>query len=292
MTRPRRLRNRPRLVRGTARSALLADSLDAPATLAAHDCFPHSMIYSRRPRAAVSGGRRVGQVLGSGLLGIITTVALLAGCQTTAQWPNQAMATSGFASEECRALQSVVEGRERYGIAAPSQGLDVAALRQCGLPYNSGGGPPFQITPYRTAAPPSFEGDQPGSTRDEVAIEKRGGTYRVPVRINDTITLPFLLDTGASDLVIPTDVALTLIRADALTSSDFVGKDRYRLADGSEAVSDVVVLHEVQVGEHVVRNVMASISPAQGEPLLGQSFLSKFGAVTLDYGRRVLVLSR
>jgi clan AA aspartic protease (TIGR02281 family) len=125
-----------------------------------------------------------------------------------------------------------------------------------------------------------------------VAIEKRGGTYRVPVRINDTITLPFLLDTGASDLVIPTDVALTLIRADALTSSDFVGKDRYRLADGSEAVSDVVVLHEVQVGEHVVRNVMASISPAQGEPLLGQSFLSKFGAVTLDYGRRVLVLSR
>jgi clan AA aspartic protease (TIGR02281 family) len=125
-----------------------------------------------------------------------------------------------------------------------------------------------------------------------VSIEKRGGTYRVPVRINDTITLPFLLDTGASDLVIPTDVVLTLIRADALTSSDFVGKSHYRLADGSEAVSDVVVLREVQVGEHVVRNVMAIISPAQGEPLLGQSFLSKFGAVTLDCDRRVLVLSR
>lgn len=114
----------------------------------------------------------------------------------------------------------------------------------------------------------------------------------MPVRINDTITLPFLLDTGATDLVIPADVALTLIRADALASGDFIGTSRYRLANGSEEVSDQVVLREVQVGEHVVRNVTASISPFQGEPLLGQSFLSKFGAVTLDYKRLVLILSR
>jgi predicted aspartyl protease len=114
----------------------------------------------------------------------------------------------------------------------------------------------------------------------------------VPVRINDTITLPFLLDTGASDLVIPADVALTLIRAGALASGDFIGRSRYLLANGSEDVSDLVVLREVKVGEHVVRNVTASISPPRGEPLLGQSFLSKFGAVTLDYKRLMLILSR
>jgi predicted aspartyl protease len=113
----------------------------------------------------------------------------------------------------------------------------------------------------------------------------------VPVRINDTITLPFLLDTGATDLVIPADVALTLFRAGALTSGDFIGKSRYGLANGSEEVSDLVVIRAVQVGEHVVRNVTASISPLEGQPLLGESFLSKFGAVTLDYKRLVLVLS-
>jgi predicted aspartyl protease len=63
------------------------------------------------------------------------------------------------------------------------------------------------------------------------------------------------------------------------------------LANGSEEVSDRVIIREVQVGEHAVRNVTASISPFQGEPLLGQSFLSKFGAVTLDYKRLVLILS-
>jgi predicted aspartyl protease len=127
---------------------------------------------------------------------------------------------------------------------------------------------------------------------EEVSIEKRGDTYRVRVRINDTITLPFLLDTGVSDLAIPADVALTLVRAGALASGDFIGKDRYTLANGSEEVREQAVIREVQVGDYAVRNVTATISPPQGEPLLGQSFLSKFGAVTLDYKRLVLILSR
>jgi hypothetical protein len=191
-------------------------------------------------------------------------------------------AITDLSSEQCRILLAVVEDRERYGIVAPSRGLDEEALRQCGLPRSSGGGPPFQQTQVRSSVPGP----------KEVQIERRDDTYRVPVRINDTITLPFLLDTGASDLVIPADVARTLIRAGALASGDFVGKSRYRLANGSEVVGDVVVLHQVQVGEDPVSNVTASISPLQGEPLLGQSFLSKFGAVTVDYKRLVLILSR
>jgi hypothetical protein len=214
-------------------------------------------------------------------LNIVMIAALLAGCGTAAPRQYQT-AVNSRTSEECGALQAVAEERERYGISAPSRDLDEEALRQCGLPHSSGGGPPFQPTLLRPS---------PGEAQ-EVKIERHGSTYRVPVRINDTITLPFLLDTGASDLVIPADVALTLIRAGALRSGDFVGKDRYRLANGSEEVSELVVLHEVQVGEHIVRNVTASISPSQGEPLLGQSFLSKFGTVTLDYKRLVLILSR
>jgi clan AA aspartic protease (TIGR02281 family) len=126
---------------------------------------------------------------------------------------------------------------------------------------------------------------------EEIHIERRGSSYYVPVRINDTITLPFLLDTGAGDLAIPTDVARTLIRAGALKSSDLIGKRSYQIANGSVEVSPLVAIREVQVGEHVVRNVTAGITPTNGEPLLGQSFLSKFGVVTVDYKRLVLTLS-
>ena len=222
----------------------------------------------------------VAQTPSRGLI-IMVIAAVLAGCGSAEPRQYQTALSDG-ASLECRALQSVIEERERYGIVAASRDQDEDALRQCGLPHSSGGGPPFRST----QSVPASGGPQ------EVKIERRGDTYRVPVRINDTITLPFLLDTGATDLVIPADVALTLMRAGALRSGDFVGKDRYRLANGSEEVSDLVVLHEVQVGEHIVKNVTASISPPQGEPLLGQSFLSKFGTVTLDYNRLVLILSR
>ena len=187
-----------------------------------------------------------------------------------------------FAAQQSAIGQAMIEERERYGIVAPSRYQDEEALRECGLPHSSGGAPPFQ---------PTYSIPAPGGS-GEVKIEKRGDTYQVRVRINDTITLPFLLDTGASDLVIPADVALTLIRAGALRSGDFIGKDRYRLANGSEEVSDLVVIREVQVGDYAVRNVTATISPPQGQPLLGQSFLSKFGTVTLDYKRLVLILSR
>ena len=53
----------------------------------------------------------------------------------------------------------------------------------------------------------------------------------------------------------------------------------------------MVTIHDVQVGKRPIRDVDASIIPAQGVPLLGQSFLSRFGAVTVDYNRLVLVLS-
>jgi hypothetical protein len=215
-------------------------------------------------------------------LNLVFIAELLAGCGTGAQRQYQT-AVSNFAPEECRALEAVIEARERYGIVATSKDLDEDALRQCGLPHSSGGGPPFQQTQL---SPPPVHGPE------EVPIERRGDTYRVPVRINDTITLPFLLDTGASDLAIPADVALTLVRAGALASGDFIGKDRYTLANGSDEVREQVVIREVQVGDYAVRNVTAIISPSQGEPLLGQSFLSKFGSVTLDYKRLVLILSR
>ena len=100
----------------------------------------------------------------------------------------------------------------------------------------------------------------------------------------------FVLETGANDLAISADVALTLVRAGALRRGHLIGQNSYRMANGSDEVGDVVLLREVRVGDHVVRNVRASITPALGDPLLGQSFLS-FGAMTVDYNRGALVLS-
>jgi gag-polyprotein putative aspartyl protease len=158
--------------------------------------------------------------------------------------------------------------------------------------FGCGASPEPAPTSFATRGSPVSQPLPSASTSpDEIPIERSGDAYVVPVRINQTITLPFILDTGAEELVIPVDVALTLMRAGALARSDFIGKARYTMANGSEAVQERVVIHEVQVGNYRVTDVTATVSPVAGSPLLGESFLSKFGTVTIDYNRLVLVLS-
>ena len=129
------------------------------------------------------------------------------------------------------------------------------------------------------------------SVAEEIPLGSRGGTFSIPVRLNDSITLNFVLDTGASNVVIPADVVSTLLRTGTLSERDFVDRTTYVLADGSKLPSLRFVLHEVRVGNQSAQNVVASVSPARGDPLLGQSFLSKLPPWTLDYSRNALVVN-
>ena len=127
---------------------------------------------------------------------------------------------------------------------------------------------------------------------DEVALEKQGDTYTVPVIINGAVKIKFTLDSGASDVQIPADVVLTLIRAGTLTQSDFIGNQTYSQADGSTLQSPRFTLHEIKVGNQILRNIVASVGTVKSEALLGQSFLSRFGSWTLDNHHHILILGQ
>ena len=50
------------------------------------------------------------------------------------------------------------------------------------------------------------------------------------------------------------------------------------------------VLREVQVGTHIVKDVVANVVPIEGDPLLGQSFLSRLPSWSIDNNLHVLNL--
>jgi clan AA aspartic protease (TIGR02281 family) len=127
-------------------------------------------------------------------------------------------------------------------------------------------------------------------SREEIPLKPEGKLFVVTVRINDTIALPFILDSGASDVQIPADVAMTLKRTGAISNEDFIGSQTYTLADGSQLRGDQFKLRELRLGNHVVRDVVATIGPVKGDLLLGQSFLSRFGTWAIDDTRHVLIL--
>jgi uncharacterized protein/predicted aspartyl protease len=135
-----------------------------------------------------------------------------------------------------------------------------------------------------------FQDRSPDLQRNEILMKRNGDTYTVRVRINDAVTLDFLVDSGASDVSVPADVVLTLMRTGTLSTDDFIGKQAYRLADGSEVKSTRFLIHQLTIGPYTVSNVTASIGSIESGLLLGQSLLSRFGSVTLDNNRHVLVL--
>jgi clan AA aspartic protease (TIGR02281 family) len=126
---------------------------------------------------------------------------------------------------------------------------------------------------------------------ESIQLEHQQGLYMVPVKINDTLTIPFIVDSGASVVVIPADVFSTLRRTGTVSQTDFRGTVEITLADGSKAQSDNYLIHKMVVGSRVIQDVTASVSPTAGEPLLGQSFLSKLPAWTLDNTRHILILN-
>jgi gag-polyprotein putative aspartyl protease len=126
--------------------------------------------------------------------------------------------------------------------------------------------------------------------QETVRMEKSGGVYVVPVRFNNTITLNAVVDSGASDVSIPADIILTLIRSKTVTDEDFLGKQIYVLADGSKVPSQQLRIRSLTVGSKTIENVVASVASVNGEILLGQSFFSRFKSWSVDNGEHTLIL--
>src|SRR5580698_10108120 len=114
---------------------------------------------------------------------------------------------------------------------------------------NSGGVISEAIAP---ATPPANSGVGTGDTA--VQMVSVGGTFKVPVTINGQLTLNFILDSGASDVSVPADVFMTLVRTGTITDTDFLDKQTYKLADGSTIPSQRFVIRTLKIGDKTLEN--------------------------------------
>jgi hypothetical protein len=139
-----------------------------------------------------------------------------------------------------------VKGALRFLAADPSQ-MKLSAVEITEFP------PPYP-PPRSQGAPPSSEA---AVSQELVAMEQEGGVYVVPVRLNGAITLNAVVDSGASDVSIPADVVLTLMRAKTISDEDFLGEQTYALADGSRAPSSRFRIRSLKVGNSTIEDVDA-----------------------------------
>ena len=125
---------------------------------------------------------------------------------------------------------------------------------------------------------------------EELPLVKAGGVYELSVEINGVLKLPFVLDSGAAEVNMPADVVMTLLRTGTIKETDFLPGATYVLADGSKLKSPRFIIRRLQIGQHSITNVSASVGNVPSTPLLGQSLLAKLGTWGIDNQRQVLII--
>jgi len=125
---------------------------------------------------------------------------------------------------------------------------------------------------------------------ESILLKREGGVLILPVQVNNAITLSFMIDSGASDVVIPLDVFSTLSRAGTITSKDMLDSQVYELADGSHQKARRFRIRSLKMGNLELHDVVGSVAPTGGTLLLGQSFLSRLPSWSIDNQHDLLVV--
>jgi clan AA aspartic protease (TIGR02281 family) len=86
----------------------------------------------------------------------------------------------------------------------------------------------------------------------------------------------FLLDTGASDMLINSEIEEHLLTTGILRKSDYSESIRYTFADGSQKVFKTANLYTVKIEDSNFSNIKVAIGDSNSALLLGMSFLNKF----------------
>ena len=123
-----------------------------------------------------------------------------------------------------------------------------------------------------------------------VQMHRAGGVFVIPITLNDSVNQYAILDSGASNVQIPQEVADELRRNGSLTDADGLGQRRYILADGRGVVDKVFRLRRLKIGDKVMDNVMATISAPNTRILLGQSVLRRLNGWAIDNIKNTLTL--
>lgn len=132
-------------------------------------------------------------------------------------------------------------------------------------------------------------GGRAGAAGGEIALMRDGAVYRVPVTLNGRVVRSFLIDTGASEVQVTTDVARALFPRGSAPPVYLPGS-RSRLADGREVNNRRFLIPSLRVGDREFHQVPASIEGPGAPLLLGQNVLGRLGVWSIDNRRSMLIL--
>jgi hypothetical protein len=196
--------------------------------------------------------------------------------QTVAHW-SASNATCRNATTPALEAVGACEQRDRFSKL-------LAQMSQCYGPSGNGG--PATWSPC----------DAPKVARDSALartiapFHRKGGVFVLPAVLNGSAETYFVVDSGASNVQIPQEIADELARKGTLGPSDSLGDRSFVLADGRKLVQRMIRVRSIRVGDRTMDNVLAAVGAPHSQALLGQSLLRRLNWWKIDNVRNAIEL--
>lgn len=124
-----------------------------------------------------------------------------------------------------------------------------------------------------------------------IQLTNQNGVYYIDISIGN-ISKKFILDTGASDVLISKEYERQLISKGFLRKEHYIPSGLYRIADGSIIKCRRLLIPKLKIGGFILTNVQASVVNSGDTMLLGQSVLEKFGSWHINNITKTLELNK
>jgi hypothetical protein len=169
---------------------------------------------------------------------------------------------------------------EMHALGDPNSVLYYELMYRCGNPYAKKGD---VLTNAST--------DITGPQADTISVLTIDGMSYVKIKIGSQLKV-WLLDTGASDLLVNTDMEEALKKDGIITNSNYLGVGEYELANGSIDTCRRYRINALQIGGFTIDNVILAVTEKGKRIIAGKTILNKFKSWSLNNSESKLVLSR
>lgn len=199
--------------------------------------------------------------------------------QAIAHW-NASNATCRNAATPALEAIGACEQRDRFSKL-------LAQMNQCyGPPANEGA----SGTPGWSSCDAAKAAQDSALARTTAPFHRKGGVFVLPALLNGSTETYFVVDSGASNVQIPQEIADELMRKGSLGPSDSLGDRSFVIADGRKLVQRTIRLRSIRVGNRTMDNVLAAVGAPHSQALLGQSLLRRLNWWKIDNVRNAIEL--
>jgi hypothetical protein len=133
--------------------------------------------------------------------------------------------------------------------------------------------------------------DVKGPVIDTIDILNLNGMTYVKVKVGSMIQM-WLLDTGASDLLINAEMEETLKKENILNDANYLGIGEYEMANGTIDTCRKYKINNVRFGKFYVDNITVAVSDKGKRIIAGKSLLNKFSTWILNNETSTLILTK